>query len=180
MYFINNDSIISYINQKVSQKGLNDMKETKEVLHVICVLCQTIEKFKKLEKFSVKDIKEIIPLIEAISNASENFSEIKNVEHIFINGNSKGKKIRRTSVASLRPLSYFEFTLKNEKKKRICITYFSLKQRRKMIKIIREQANIDIDYNKMEQKDLSIYKRKNKRSEPYAYSSRNGWPRSRP
>ena len=54
------------------------MKETREVLHVICVFCQVIEKFKKLEKFSIKDIKEIIPLIEAISNASENFSEIKN------------------------------------------------------------------------------------------------------
>ena len=54
------------------------MKETKEVLHVICVFCQTVEKFKKMEKFSVKDIKEIIPLIEAVANASENFSEIKN------------------------------------------------------------------------------------------------------
>lgn len=63
------------------------MKETKEVLHVICVLCQTIEKVKGMEKFSIKDIKEFIPLIEAVSVASENFSEIKNE---IVNINAEG------------------------------------------------------------------------------------------
>ena len=68
-------------------------------------------------------------------------------------------------MIAIRPLPYVEFVLKNGRKKWLCITFFSRKQRREMISIISEKTGLNLNYDKMVEEDLSYFARKKKPKE---------------
>lgn len=91
------------------------------------------------------------------------FDEIKNVKLICAHMNSKGKKINIVGIASMRPHVFLEFVLQNEMSKFIYIEIYSVKQRKKILKIVNQMTNLDFSYKQLEKKDQSIFRKtKNK------------------
>ena len=93
------------------------------------------------------------------------FYDIENVNRVFANRNSRRGSMKGPGMIAIRPLPYFEFVLKNGRKKWLCITFFSRKQRREMISIISEKTGLNLNYDKMVEEDLSYFARKKKSKE---------------
>ncbi|MBE7061920.1 MAG: hypothetical protein E7382_05230 [Clostridiales bacterium] len=93
------------------------------------------------------------------------FSEIEKINRIFSNKNSRKETRHTFTTNDIRAYSYFEFVLKNGRKKWLCITFFSRKQRREMISIISEKTGLNLNYDKMVEEDLSYFARKKKSKE---------------
>lgn len=92
-----------------------------------------------------------------------NFSEIKDIKLIYTHTDSKGQKLKRDGVAvSMRAYFFLEFLLKNGLSKRIYIEIYSIRQRKQLLRIINEKANLDFSYDQLERKDDSMFKRTNK------------------
>lgn len=90
------------------------------------------------------------------------YSEIKNVSIICANANSLKKRIKRAGFSSLRPFVFYEISLRNNETKWIYIECFSKKQRKQMLGLINDKVGLNLSYELLEQKDFSIYNRKNK------------------
>lgn len=93
------------------------------------------------------------------------FSEIEKINRISSNKNSRKRTRHTFSTNAIRAYAYFEFVLKNGKKKWLCITYFSKRQRREMIRIISTKTGLNLNYDKMIEEDLSLFARKKKPKE---------------
>ena len=88
------------------------------------------------------------------------FCEIKNVKLICAHIDSKGQLLNNKGIASMRPHIFFEFELNNETSKLIYIEIYSVKQRKKILEIINQMANLNFSYNNLEKSDRSMFRRK--------------------
>ena len=77
------------------------------------------------------------------------YSKIETIRIIYSSQSSKKKKIPMLSGAHSYPGTFFEFILNNRRKKWVHITYFSKKQRIKMIDIINEKTGLSLSYDQM-------------------------------
>ena len=89
------------------------------------------------------------------------FSEIKNVKLICAHIDSKGRQLNTNKgIASMRPYIFFEFELRNETSKLICIEIYSVRQRNKILNIINQVTNLNFSYSNLEKVDQSMFRRK--------------------
>ena len=88
------------------------------------------------------------------------FSEIKNIKLICAHIDSKGQKLNNKGIASMRPHIFFEFELRNETSKLIYIEIYSVRQRKKILKIINQMTNFNFSYSNLENVDQSMFRRK--------------------
>ena len=91
------------------------------------------------------------------------YSEIKDVSIICANANSLKKRIKNAGYSSLRPFVFYEISLKNNETKWIYVECFSKKQRKQILGLINDKVGLNLSYELLEQKDFSIYNKKNKR-----------------
>ncbi len=111
----------------------------------------TGEILKKSERVQFKD--------------SISYCDICDISVIYTNTNSKRQRMQLTGYGSLAPSLFFEVKLNNGKTKRICISYFSYRQRKKMLKLINKYTGLNFDYKTIDKIDDSYFnfkKRKNK------------------
>ena len=76
------------------------------------------------------------------------YKDIKSVKIIFSDKNSLNKPIHTYWPAAMSPKKYLEFTLMNDRKKRLCIIYYNKRQVRKILNYI----NINMQYHNNENK----------------------------
>ena len=91
------------------------------------------------------------------------YNEIKNVSLIYSNANSRKKRINVSGYTALRPYTYFEIWLEDDKTKWILVECFSMIQRKKMLQIINQKTGLNLVYNQLEKKNDSIYKKRKKK-----------------
>lgn len=91
------------------------------------------------------------------------YSEIRDVSIICANANSLKNRIKNAGYSSLRPFVFYEISLKSNKTKWIYIECFSKKQRKLMLGLINDKVGLNLSYELLERKDLTIYVKKNKR-----------------
>ena len=91
------------------------------------------------------------------------YNEIKNVSLIYSNANSRKKRINVRGYTALRPYTYFEIWLEDDKTKWILVECFSMIQRKKMLQIINQKTGLNLLYNQLEKKNDSIYKKRKKK-----------------
>ncbi len=70
------------------------------------------------------------------------YIDIKNINIVASEKNSKNKKINLKWISSSMPKKYLEFTLIDDKKELICINYYTKKQIIKMLKYINQNMQI--------------------------------------
>ena len=111
----------------------------------------TGEKGKNTEKLQVED--------------KITYWDIDDIHLIYSNKNFRKKHPSSHHIGNLRPSMFFEFVLKNQKTKWVCISSFSKKQRKEMLEIINSKTGKNFSYDTLEREDLSIYNfKKSKKS----------------
>lgn len=85
------------------------------------------------------------------------YAKIKDIRMIYAHMDSKGKPIKNTSIASMRPHMFFEFILNDDTSKFLHIEIYSIKQRKTILNIINSKTGKNFSYDTIEKLDKSIY-----------------------
>ena len=80
---------------------------------------------------------------------SISYSQISNIQIVFASANSNKKNFSGFSRNHFYPRAFFELVLENGYTKWVYITYFSKKQRSKMIEIINEKTGLNLSYDQI-------------------------------
>lgn len=92
------------------------------------------------------------------------YDDIENIRLICANLNSKKERINSSNLGNMNPRVFFEFTLKSQETKWVCVSLFSKRQRKEMLDIINAQTGKNFSYDTLEKEDISIYKKKANKS----------------
>lgn len=85
------------------------------------------------------------------------YNDIENIRLICANLNSRKEHIGSSNLGNLNPSVFFEFILKSQETKWVCVSLFSKKQRKEMLEIINSKTGKSFSYDALEEEDLSIY-----------------------
>lgn len=91
------------------------------------------------------------------------YSEIEQINAIYVNKDSRKRSLKATTMGALRPRLYFEFVMRNKKTKWVYVSYFSKKQREAMLKIINDKTGMNLSYDQLKIADLSLFAKRSKK-----------------
>lgn len=69
---------------------------------------------------------------------------------------SQGHYLKNKGIASMRPHVFYEFILQDGSSKLVYIEIYSIRQRKKILKIINEKANLNLTYKHLQKIDYGI------------------------
>lgn len=108
-----------------------------------------------LRKEKIYTFGDLLPKFEKVQyKCCIEYREIQNVSIIVSEKDSKNQVIKLKWGSSYIAKKYLEFTLNNDKKERVCISYYTKKQITKMLKYINNNMKISGNENNLNVKEI--------------------------